>query len=98
MVEDKVLTICFHLDDCKISHESTLVVDNTIIWLKEDYTVLFEDGSGAMKVHQGKIHDYIGMTLDYSHVSEVHILMLGNTKSSCRLAQLVPISIIETLL
>ena len=50
MVEDKVLTICFHVDDCKISHESTPVVDNTISWLKEDYEVLFEDGSGAMKV------------------------------------------------
>ena len=30
MVEDKILTICFHVDNCKISHESTPVVDNTI--------------------------------------------------------------------
>ena len=50
MVEDKVLTICFHVDNCKNSHESTLVVNNTISWLKEDYKVLFEDGLGAMKV------------------------------------------------
>ncbi len=76
MVEDKVLTICFHMDDCKISHESIPVVDNTISWLKEDYKVLFEDGSGAMKVCRGKTHDYIGMTLDYSHDSEVHISMI----------------------
>jgi len=50
MVEDKVLIICFHMDDCKISHESNPVVENTISWLKEDYKVLFEDGLGAMKV------------------------------------------------
>ena len=72
----KVLTICFHMDNCKISHESTPVVDNTISWLKEDYKVLFEDGSGTMNVHQGKTHDYIGMTLDYSRNSEVHISMV----------------------
>ncbi len=50
MVEDKVLTICFHMNNCKISHESTPVVDNTISWLKEDYKVVFENGLGAMKV------------------------------------------------
>ena len=37
MVEDKVLIICFHMDDCRISHESTPVVYNTVSWLKEDY-------------------------------------------------------------
>jgi hypothetical protein len=74
-VDGKVLTICFHVDDCKISHESKAVVHDTISWLKADYEVLFEDGSGAMKVCRGKIHDYLGMTLDYSHEGEVRILM-----------------------
>ena len=50
MIEDNVLTICFHMDHCKIAHESTPVVDNTNSWLKEDFEVLFEDGLGAMKV------------------------------------------------
>ena len=80
MVEDKVLTICFHMDECKISHESTPVVDNTISWLKEDCKVLFEDGLGAMKVRQGKTHDYIGMTLDYSHGREVHNSLVKYTE------------------
>ncbi len=30
------LTICFHVDDCKISHKSTGVVDETIDWLRND--------------------------------------------------------------
>jgi hypothetical protein len=29
----KQVTICFHIDDCKISHKSSAVVDDTIDWL-----------------------------------------------------------------
>ena len=93
MVEDKVLTICFHVDDCKISHESTPVVDNTISWLKEDYNVLFEDGSGTMKVCRGKTHDYIGMTLDYSHNSKVHISMVKYIKDVCTYSKRTKLSL-----
>ena len=32
-VNGKVLTVCFHVDDNKISHESSKVVDATIKWL-----------------------------------------------------------------
>ena len=56
------------------------MVDNTISWFKEAYKVLFEDGLGAMKVCQGKTHDYIGMMLDYSQDSEVHISMVKYIK------------------
>ena len=75
-VEGGILTICFHVDDCKISHRATGVVDKTIDWLRNDYEVLFEDGSGAMKVHRGRVHDYLGMTLDFSHEGELHISMV----------------------
>ena len=33
VVDGKQLTICFHVDDCKISHKFTKVVDNVIVWL-----------------------------------------------------------------
>jgi hypothetical protein len=33
MVKGKQITICFHVDDCKISHESSKVIDDTIDWL-----------------------------------------------------------------
>jgi hypothetical protein len=32
-VNGKQITICFHVDDCKISHVSTKVVDELIDWL-----------------------------------------------------------------
>ena len=55
-VDGKVLTVCFHVDDNKISHKSKKVVDTTIEWLKGEYEVIFHDGSGAMKVCRGKLH------------------------------------------
>jgi hypothetical protein len=52
-VKGKVLTVCFHVDDCKISHKATKVVDETIKWLRAEYEVIFEDGTALMKVHRG---------------------------------------------
>jgi hypothetical protein len=67
MVKGKQITICFHVNDCKISHESSKVIDDTIDWLRAEYESIFEDGSGAMKVHWGNVHKYLGMSLDFSH-------------------------------
>ena len=50
VIDGKQCTICFHVDDCKISHVSNHVVEQTIEWLRRDYESIFEDGSGKMKV------------------------------------------------
>ena len=34
VIEGTVFMICFHVDNCKISHRSSFVVDDTIGWLK----------------------------------------------------------------
>jgi len=49
-IRGKQLTICFHVDDCKISHVNVRVVDYTIDWLRKEYESIFTDGSGKMKV------------------------------------------------
>ncbi len=67
MVKGKHITICFHVDECKIFHESSKVIDDTIDWLRAEYERIFEDGSRAMKVHHRKVHKYLGMLLDFSH-------------------------------
>jgi hypothetical protein len=70
------MTICFHLDDCKLSHKSPKVNDRMIKWLKREYESIFEDGSGEMSVSCGKAHTYLlGMTLDYSLPGRVMITM-----------------------
>jgi hypothetical protein len=74
-VNGKILTILFHVDDCKISHKSSKVVDDAIKWLRAEYEVIFEDGSGGMKVRCGKVHNYVGMRMDYSTKGEVHLTM-----------------------
>ena len=63
------------MDDCKISHRSSKVVDETIEWLRAEYEVIFEDGTGAMKVRRGKVHDYVGTRMDYTMKGEVHLTM-----------------------
>ena len=68
------LTVCFHVDDCKISHLILKVVDETIEWLR--YEHVFEDGTGEMKVHCGKTHKYLGMSLDFGHVNQCRITMI----------------------
>jgi len=57
-IKGKQMTICFHIDNKKISHVNTKVVDYTIAWLCEEYKSVFTDGSGKMKVAQGKVHTY----------------------------------------
>ena len=49
IVKGKQITVCFHVDDCKISHEVPQVIDETIDWVKAEYESIFEDGSGEMK-------------------------------------------------
>jgi hypothetical protein len=79
-IDGKQCTICFHVDDCKISHRSQKVVDDIIEWLRQDYESIFEDGSGKMKVNRGKIHKYLGMTLDFSVDKQVRISMVDYVK------------------
>ena len=67
MVKGKQVTICFHIDDCKISHKSSVVIDNNMAWLRVEFESIFEDGLGQMKFHRDKTHTYLGMSLDFSH-------------------------------
>ena len=76
MIKGKQSTICFHVDDCKISHVSVKVNDDTIAWLRRDYESNFTDGSGEMKVARGKVHTYLGMKLDFTTAGVVSVSMI----------------------
>jgi hypothetical protein len=75
IIERDQMTICFHVDDCKLSHHKTKVMDSMIEYLRQEYESIFEDGSGAMTVIRGKIHKYLCMTLDYTVRGQVKITM-----------------------
>ena len=56
-------TITWHVDDLKSSHEDAKVNDKFHKWLDVKYG---DDKLGRVRATRGKIHNYLGMTLDYS--------------------------------
>ena len=72
MVDGKQLTICWHVDDLKASHEDSKVIDDFIQWIKDKYE---DEEITKVRVTRGKKHDYLGMNLDYSKPGKVIIEM-----------------------
>ena len=58
--------IVWLIDNLKVTHFLDEVVTRMINWLKKCYEKIFPDGSGKMNVSRGKVHDYLGMMLDFS--------------------------------
>jgi hypothetical protein len=75
MIEGEQMTICFHVDDCKLSHRKTKVMDSMIEYIQQEYEIIFVNGSGAMTVSRGKIHKYLCTTLDYTVRGQFKITM-----------------------
>ena len=63
-------TIVWHVDDLKISHVSKGVVDSVIDLLHKEFGT--ED---PLVVKRGPVHEYLGMTIDFSDVKKVKIDM-----------------------
>ena len=76
MIDGKQMTICYHVDDCKLSHRRSKVNDQIIKWLRQEHESISEDGSGKTTVSRGKVHKYLGMTLDYTFRGQVQITMI----------------------
>jgi hypothetical protein len=53
-------------------------MDIMIEYLRQECESIFEEGSGAMTVSRGKIHKYLGMTLDYTARGQVKITMFDD--------------------
>ena len=60
-INGKQCTIVWYVDDLKISHKDSTVIDGIISSLKSEYGKV-----GEMTVRRGKKHDYLRMTLDFS--------------------------------
>ena len=61
-------TICWHVDDLKISHADPAVVDEILRVLTSIYAPL--------SVERGRKHTYLGIDLDYSVAGEVSVSMV----------------------
>jgi hypothetical protein len=60
----------WHVDDLKISHKNPNVVTSIIQQLKEKF-----GNEAPLSVTRGKIHEYLGMKLDYTKENKVEITM-----------------------
>jgi hypothetical protein len=76
MIDGKQMTICIHVDDCKVSHVDSKAVDEMIEWLRDNYEVIWDDGTGKIKVSRGKVHNSLGMILDYSVDGQCMVTMI----------------------
>ena len=69
-IEGRQCTLIWHVDDMKISHGDSRVVDGIIRMLEEEF-----GKEAPLTIRRGKIHDYLGMTLDFSLDDKVQISM-----------------------
>jgi hypothetical protein len=63
--------ICWHVDDLKMSHIKADMLEDIVKKLDAKYG----SDEAPLTVTHGKIHDYLGMTLDYSVPSKVTFTM-----------------------
>ena len=70
MINGKQCTILWHVDDLKISHMDPTVVTSVL----EKLTGVFST-QPSLSITRGKVHEYLGMTLDFSKQGTVEIKM-----------------------
>ena len=67
-INGKQMTVCWHIDDLKVSHVDPAEVTKFGQWLSTTYGI-------AVAEHRGKVHDYLGMMLDFTFDGHVIINM-----------------------
>jgi Reverse transcriptase (RNA-dependent DNA polymerase)/Zinc knuckle len=76
VINGKQCTIAWHVDDLKISHVDSAVVSSVIDQLSGEF-----GKEAPLTVNRGKVHDYLGMTLDFSVKGKVKVGMIQYVKN-----------------
>jgi hypothetical protein len=71
MVNGSQITIQFHVDDLKLSHRDQSVIDQVLL----DLNNKFGTTRKPLAATTGMIHDYLGITIDYSEKQKVKFTM-----------------------
>ena len=71
MLNGKQCTILWHVDDLKISHVDAAVNTKVIELINKEF-----GKEAPLTINRGKIHDYLGMTLNFTEEGKVKIKML----------------------
>ena len=76
MVDGKQLSVAWHVDDLKVSHEKEEVLDEFIGMMQNEF------GKDApLSISCGLVQDYLGMTLDFSEKGRVMVKMNDYVKN-----------------
>ena len=78
MINGKQMTVAWHIDNLKVSHKQANEVTGFVNWLK---TMCEDKENGIVKATRGKVHECLGMTLDFQKKGAVKIKMLCSVKS-----------------
>ena len=71
IVDNKQCTILLHVDDLKKSHVEPAVVNSVIADIDVEYW-----NFAKVTTTRGKVHKYLGMTIDYSLYGKVILSMI----------------------
>ena len=73
MINGEQMTVTWYFDELKISHMDSNEVMKCIDYFKKIY-------GNRMTIHRGKVHDYLGMDLDFSTAKTLKIGMIKYIK------------------
>ena len=69
MIDSKRMTVLWHVDDLKVSHVDPWDITKLSMYLQGIY-------GSKLVVHRGKVHDYLGMDLDFSEKGSMQICII----------------------
>jgi Reverse transcriptase (RNA-dependent DNA polymerase) len=75
-IDGKQCTILWHVNDLKLSHVKQEVLEDIVKKINAKY-----GQQTPIVIHRGKIHDYMGMTIDYSEEGKVKFMMFDCVES-----------------
>jgi hypothetical protein len=76
MIGGKQCTVGWHVDDIKISHVDTKIVDHIIDLMDGEF-----GKEEPVNKSRGKVHDYLGMTFDFTVKGQVTVSMVDYIRS-----------------
>ena len=71
IIDNKQRTILWHINDLKISHVEPAVISIVLDDIDSEYGKIEK-----IAIIQGKVHKYLGMTIDYSLPGKLILLMI----------------------
>lgn len=62
VIDGAQCTILYHVDDLKISHQDLFVLRKVAVFINNT----FETRNQSLYVTEGKVHDYLGISINYN--------------------------------